>query len=210
MMYEELSKNLGELNEDAVLSRTRELYGQGIPALDILAALQKGMEYVGQQFEANEYFLSELIMSADIFKSATNILGDAFAADDSKKLGTVVMGTIKEDIHDIGKDIVVTILKCNGFNVIDLGVDVPHEKFVDAIKEHNPQIVGMSCLLTSAFDNIKDAIAAIEAAGLREGRKILIGGGPTDRKVGEYVKADGVCKSAQEAVEVCKKILGIN
>lgn len=209
-MHDEIAKALGELNEEAVLKGTQELYDKGVPALDILAALQKGMEHVGRKFEAKEYFLSELIMSADIFKSAANILGDAFTADNSKQLGTVVIGTVKDDIHDIGKDIVVTILKCNGFNVIDLGVDVPHEKFVEAVKENKPQVIGMSCLLTTAFDNMRDAIAAIEAAGLREGRKILIGGGPTDEKVCAYVKADGVCKSAQEAVEACKKIVGVN
>lgn len=209
-MYEELAKALGNLDETTVLNRTKELFDKGVPALDILAALQKGMEEVGQKFESQEYFLSELIMSADIFKSATALLGSAFmAGDDSGSLGTVVIGTVKEDIHDIGKDIVVTILRCNGFKVIDLGVDVPHEKFVAAVREHNPQIIGMSCLLTLAFDNMRDAIAAIEAAGLREGRKILIGGGPTDEKVRAYVNADGVCKNAQEAVEACKKIVGV-
>ena len=209
-MFEQLTKGLAQLDEDTVLNGVKYLFAQGAPALEILAALQKGMEEVGQKFEAKEYFLSELIMSADIFKEATNILGDAFTTEASGKLGTVVMGTVKEDIHDIGKDIVVTILRCNGFKVVDLGVDVPHEKFIEAVKEHNPQIIGMSCLLTSAFDNMRNAIAAIEAAGLREGRKILIGGGPTDEKVKDYVKADGVCKNAQEAVEACKKSLGVN
>lgn len=206
-MYEELTKALAQLDEDTLLDGVKELFDKGYPALEILAALQKGMEEVGEKFEAKEYFLSELIMSADIFKDAANILGDAFSADTNVKLGTVVIGTVKEDIHDIGKDIVVTILRCNGFNVIDLGVDVPHENFVEAVKEHNPQIIGLSCLLTSAFDNMRDAIAAIEAAGLREGRTILIGGGPTDDKVKEYVKADRVCKNAQDAVAACKKAL---
>lgn len=209
-MHDELTNALAQLDEDTLLNEVKELFGQGIPALEILAALQKGMEEVGHKFEAKEYFLSELIMSADIFKEATNLLGDAFSADNSGKLGTVVIGTVQEDIHDIGKDIVVTILRCNGFNVIDLGVDVPHEKFVEAVKEYNPQIVGMSCLLTSAFDNMRDAITAIETAGLREGRTILIGGGPTDDKVKDYVKADRVCKNAQEAVEACKTALGVN
>lgn len=209
-MYDELAIALAELEDDEVLNGVRKLFDDGVPALEILGALQKGMEEVGKRFEANEYFLSELIMSADIFKEASAILGDAFAAESSDKLGTVVIGTVKEDIHDIGKDIVVTLLKCNGFNVIDLGVDVPHENFVAAVKEHNPQVIGMSCLLTSAFDNMKDAVAAIDAAGLRAGRTILIGGGPADEKVCQYVKADGVCRNAQEAVEVCKNKVGAN
>lgn len=209
-MYEKISKALAELDEDSVLDGVKGLFEQGVPIFDILAALQKGMEEVGKKFEAKEYFLSELIMSADVFKEATGLLGDAFKTNASETLGTVVMGTVKEDIHDIGKDIVVTILKCNGFNVIDLGVDVPYEKFVEAIKEHNPKIIGLSCLLTSAFDNMKGTIVAIEEAGLREGRTILIGGGPTDQKVLEYVNADRVCMNAQEAVETCKKIMGVN
>ncbi|MBS4025305.1 MAG: cobalamin-dependent protein [Clostridia bacterium] len=209
-MSAQISKALAELDEDVVLKEVEELSNQGVPAFEILAALQKGMEEVGKKFEDKEYFLSELIMSADIFKTATSTLGDVFADDSSKKLGTVVIGTVKEDIHDIGKDIVVTILKCNGFNVIDLGVDVPFEKFVEAVKEHNPQIIGLSCLLTSAFDNMKETIAALEAAGLREGRKVLVGGGSTDDKVSAYVNADGVCRNAQEAVQVCKRIVGVN
>lgn len=209
-MYEEISKALAELEEDILLDGVKNLFENGVPVFDILTALQKGMEEVGKKFEAKEYFLSELIMSADVFKEATGLLGDAFANNASETLGTVVMGTVKEDIHDIGKDIVVTILKCNGFDVIDLGVDVPIEKFIEAIKEHNPQIIGLSCLLTSAFENMRETIVAIEGEGLREGRTILIGGGPTDKKVKDYVKADGVCKNAQEAVEVCKKVMGVN
>jgi len=209
-MYEEISKALAELDEDLVLDGVKSLFEKGVPIFDILVVLQKGMEEVGKKFEAKEYFLSELIMSADVFKEATGLLGDAFANDSSETLGTVVMGTVKEDIHDIGKDIVVTILRCNGFKVIDLGVDVPYEKFVEAIKEHNPQIIGLSCLLTSAFENMKGTIVAIEEAGLREGRTILIGGGPTDQKVREYVNADIVCMNAQEAVDTCKKIVGVN
>jgi methanogenic corrinoid protein MtbC1 len=209
-MYEEISKALTELEEDRLLDGVKNLYEKGVPVFDILAALQKGMEDVGKKYEAKEYFLSELIMSADIFKEATGLLGDAFANNASETLGTVVIGTAKEDIHDIGKDIVVTLLRCNGFNVIDLGVDVSVEKFIEAIKEHSPQIIGISCLLTTAFDNMKAIIAAIEANGLREGRKILVGGGPTDDKVSEYVKADQSCKNAQEAVDTCKKIVGVN
>jgi len=209
-MYDEIATALSELDEDTVLERVNELYKKGVSPIDILDALQKGMETVGKKFETKEYFLSELIMSADIFKSATDIMGDAFKSDNSGKLGTMVIGTVKDDVHDIGKNIVVTVLGCNGFRVIDLGVDVPQAKFVEAIKEYHPQIVGLSCLLTVAFDSMRDTIAAIDAAGLRKDVKILIGGGPTDEKVRQYVKADGVCLSAQEAVEACKKIVGVN
>lgn len=202
-MYDKLTREMAELEETEVLKEVENLYAQGVPALDILTALQKGMEEVGKRFQEKEYFLSELIMSAEVFKDASKIFDDTFSVDSSKKLGKMVMGTVKDDVHDIGKNIVVTILRCNGFEVIDLGVDVPHEKFIEAIREHNPQFIGMSCLLTSAFESMRDAIAAIDAAGLREGRKILIGGGPIDQKVCEYVKADAFCRTAQEAVTIC-------
>lgn len=202
-----LIEALGDLNEDAVMKGVKEIFDAGVPSLEILASLQKGMEKVGERYESKEYFLSELIMSAEIFKNAAAIVGSVFTESTEKKLGTFVIGTVSEDIHDIGKNIVATIMSCNGFNVVDLGVDVPEEKFIEAIKEHNPQVVGMSCLLTTAFDNMKNTIVAIESAGLRDGRKILIGGGPIDQSVVEYVNADGFCVNAQEAVDVCKKIV---
>lgn len=208
-MTSNLATNLGELLEDEVLAGVKEQLDQGIPVLEIIKELQDGMKIVGQRFEAKDYFLSELIMSAEIFNSAIDSLGDMSGVD-SSNLGTFVIGTIFGDIHDIGKNIVTTVLKCNGFNVIDLGVDVPTEKFIEAIKEYKPRIVGFSCLLTTAFDSIKTAIGAIEEAGLRDDIKILIGGGPVDQSVCDYVKADGVCKSAQEAISVSKNMVAGN
>ncbi len=203
-MSADLIKQFGELDEDAVLAGVQSLKEQGVTALQIIQYLQEGMQLIGRRFEAKEYFLSELIMSSEIFNAAIDSLGD-ISGTDASYIGTFVLGTIYGDIHDIGKNIVATVLKCNGFNVIDLGVDVPIEKFIEAIKEYKPSIVGFSCLLTTAFDNIKTAIAALEEAGLRNGVKILIGGGPVDQSVCDYVKADAVCRSAQEAIVVAKK-----
>ncbi|SHN82963.1 cobalamin B12-binding domain-containing protein [Desulfitobacterium chlororespirans] len=203
-MSGELAKKLGALDEDAVLAGVQALKEQGVPGLDIIQELQEGMQAVGQKYEAKEYFLSELIMSAEIFNEAISALGDLSGTEQSH-LGNFVLGTIYGDIHDIGKNIVSTVLKCNGFNVIDLGVDVPAEKFIEGIKEYKPKVIGFSCLLTTAFDNIKSAIEAIEKAGLRNELRILIGGGPVDQSVCDYVKADAVCRSAQEAVEVAQK-----
>ncbi|MCL6477279.1 MAG: cobalamin-dependent protein [Peptococcaceae bacterium] len=208
-MGEKLVIELGKLNEDAVLSEVQALKEQGVPALQIIQYLQEGMQIVGEKFEAKEYFLSELIMSAEIFNTAVDTLGE-ISRDETTNLGTFVIGTIYGDIHDIGKNIVTTILKCNGFNVIDIGIDVPAEKFIEAIKMYKPDIVGFSCLLTTAFDNMKSAIAAIEEAGLRDSVKVLIGGGPVDQSVCNYVKADAVCKSAQEAIDLAKKMVGVN
>lgn len=205
-MSSNLATNLGELLEDEVLAEVASQKDQGVPVLEIIKELQEGMQIVGQRFEAKDYFLSELIMSAEIFNAAIDALGDMSGVEQTN-LGTFVMGTIFGDIHDIGKNIVTTVLKCNGFNVIDLGVDVSTEKYIEAIKAHKPKIVGFSCLLTTAFDSIKTAITAIEEAGLRDSVKILIGGGPVDQSVCDYVKADAVCKSAQEAIEVSKKMV---
>ncbi|KPU42489.1 methionine synthase [Oxobacter pfennigii] len=207
-MSEKLTNAMAELDEDLVFSTVKELQESGTPALEIIAALQKGMDIIGERFEAKDYFLSELILSGDVFSSAVALLGDSFSAD-TPKLGTVVMGTVKDDIHNIGKDIVVSLLSCNGFKVVDVGIDAPAEKFIEAINRHNPQVIGMSCLLTSCFDSMKNIIEEIDKAGLREGRKILIGGGTITGTVSEYVKADAYTNSAQQAVPLCKKLMNI-
>lgn len=208
-MGENLSGLLANLQEDQVIETVKERLAKGEPAIGIIDELQHGMELVGKKYQAQEYYLSELIMSADIFKSATALLGDAFKAS-SDKVGKIVLGTVFEDIHDIGKDIVAIVLSCNGLDVIDLGVNVPIERFVEAVREHKPEFIGLSCLLTTAYDNMKATVEALDAAGLHEGRKILIGGGPVDETTREYVKADAFCKNAQEAADMTKKLLGVN
>ncbi|MBN2402737.1 MAG: cobalamin-dependent protein [Spirochaetes bacterium] len=209
-MSKKLIEALVNLDEDSVLKEVKELKEKKVETPDIIAFLQEGMAGVGKKYESEEYFLSELIMSADIFKMATAILGEsAKAAEYARKNGTFVLGTIYDDIHDIGKNIVASIMSANGFDVVDIGIDVPTAKFIEAIKLHKPQIVGISCLLTTAFDNIKEAIASIEKAGLRKDIKILIGGGTVDASTCKYVNADAFCKSAQEAVDVSKNYLKI-
>ena len=168
------------------------------------------MSVVGERFECGDYFLSELIYAADIFKKAGAPLQEGLKSAVQTSHGTLVLGTVKNDIHDFGKDIVATVMSSNGFKVVDLGVNVEHQAFVDAIKEHKPELVGMSCLLTTVFDDMKDAIEAIKAAGLRDQVKILIGGGPVDQACADYVGADYYCKSAQDGVIAAKKILGVN
>lgn len=208
-MSRKLVEAMANLDEDVVLDEVKALLGQNTPALDIIGYLQEGMGIVGKRFEEKEYFLSELIMSAEIFKGASDLLGGETGAGTSK-YGSFVLGTIYEDIHDIGKNIVATVMSSNGFNVVDLGVDVSAEKYIAAIKEHNPKVIGISCLLTTCFDNIKACIKAIEDAGLRKDLKILIGGGPVDEVTGKYVNADMVCKNAQQTVDYCKNIMGVN
>jgi len=204
----DLAKVMAELDEDLVVQGVKEQMAAGVPAIEILAHLQQGMEQVGKLYEVGDYYLSELIMSADVFSTAAALLGEALkAGGESKTLGTMVLGTVKDDIHDIGKNIVSTILNCNGFKVIDLGVDVPIATFVEAVTTHKPEVVGMCCLLTTAFDTMRDTVGAVKAA--YPAAKVLVGGGPVDLSVCKYVNADGFCKNAYDAVELTKKYSGV-
>jgi dimethylamine corrinoid protein len=205
-----LSQAVGDLDEATAVRLVEEKLAAGETPLSILEELQGGMSVVGERFESGEYFLSELIYAADIFKKAGAPLQEGLKSAVQTTHGTLVLGTVKNDIHDFGKDIVATVMSSNGFKVVDLGVNVEHQAFVDAIKEHKPEMVGMSCLLTTVFDDMKEAINAIKAAGLRDQVKILIGGGPVDQACADYVGADYYCKSAQDGVIAAKKIVGVN
>lgn len=205
-MSKKLIDAMADLNEDVVLEEVETLKVLNAPTLDIIAMLQEGMGIVGKRFEEHEYFLSELIMSAEIFKSATGLL-EGTGAEAPSKYGSFVIGTIYGDVHDIGKNIVAMVMSSNGFNVVDLGVDVPTEKFIEAIKSHKPKVIGISCLLTTAFSSIRECIAALEKEGLRKDIIVLIGGGPVDENTRKYVGADHVCKNAQQTVELCKKYM---
>jgi dimethylamine corrinoid protein len=205
-----LAQAVGDLEEDKAVVLVQDKLAKGESALAILEELQAGMNIVGERFESGEYFLSELIYAADIFKKAGAPLQEELKSSVQSSFGTLVLGTVKNDIHDFGKDIVATVMSSNGIKVIDLGVNVEHQAFVDAIKESGATLVGMSCLLTTVFDDMKDAIAALEAAGLRDQVTVLIGGGPVDQATADYVGADYYCKTAQDGVIAAKKVLGVN
>ncbi|KZL89339.1 cobalamin B12-binding domain-containing protein [Clostridium magnum] len=207
-MSKKLVEAMADLDEDIVISEVKALKDQGVDPLEIIESLQEGMGIVGKRFEEKEYFLSELIMSAEVFNEASQLLG-GMEQSGSSKYGVFVLGTIYDDIHDIGKNIVTTVMRSNGFEVIDLGVDVPTAKFIEAIKQYKPKVVGISCLLTTCFDNVKECIQAIEDAGLKNDTKVLIGGGPVDEATGKYVKADIVAKNAQNTVDYCKQFVEV-
>ena len=204
-----LAQAVGDLDEQTAISSVEEKLAAGEPALAILEELQAGMNVVGERFEAGEYFLSELIYAADIFKKAGAPLQEELKSSAQKKLGTLVLGTVKNDIHDFGKDIVATVMSSNGIEVVDLGVNVEHQRFIQAIKDSGATLVGMSCLLTTVFDDMRDAIGAIKDAGLRDQVTILIGGGPVDEATRDYVGADIYCKTAQDGVIAARKALGV-
>ncbi|MGI5926745.1 MAG: cobalamin-binding protein [Syntrophomonadaceae bacterium] len=208
-MCSSLSALMGDLMETQVFDEVKRQLNEGITPEKVFAELQKGMEIVGERFQDKEYYLSELIMAADIFNNAAALLQEKLRSTEKDKIATMVLGTVAGDIHDIGKNIVSLIFSSNGFEVIDLGVDVPIQRFVEAVKEHKPQLVGLSCLLTTSFDNMKATIEALKDAGLRNEVKILVGGGPLDQSTCDYVGADALCKDAPAGVDMAKKLLGV-
>jgi methanogenic corrinoid protein MtbC1 len=164
---------------------------------------------VGKRFATSEYFIPDLVYSGEILKSVTEMVKPKLSkAAESKKLGKIVFGTVAGDIHDIGKDIVVFMLDVNDFEVYDLGVDVPAQKFVDKVKETGASIVGLSGFLTLAFDSMKQTMDAIKAAGLRDKVKVMIGGGQITDEIRKYTGADAYGKDAMTGVSLAKKWAG--
>jgi len=189
--------NIGRLCEEAVRA--------GVPAYEVvMEGMAKGMEIVGEKYERNEYFLAELIMAGETMKEGMKVLEPYLKAGELKKIGKVVIGTVRGDLHDIGKNIVATLLSAAGFDVIDLGVDVPPEKFVEAVRENSPDIVGMSALLTTTMVEMEDIIKELKKAGLRDKVKVIIGGAPITREFAEKIGADAAARDAVEGVNICK------
>jgi methanogenic corrinoid protein MtbC1 len=208
-LSEDLVDFIVSLNENEAVELARKKVEAGEDPLKILDQVRTAMAQVGDKFENKEFFLPDLIMSGEILRQITEILEPKLkAGGEVKRLGKVVLGTVFGDIHDIGKDVVKFIMDANGFDVVDLGVDVPKEKFVEAIKEENPEIVALSGFLTLAYDSMKETIEEINKAGLRDKIKIMIGGGQMDETIREYVGADAYGKDAVEAVAIAKKWVG--
>jgi 5-methyltetrahydrofolate--homocysteine methyltransferase len=208
-MSGELMKAVADLEEKEALRLTKERLDRGEEPRLILDESRGGMEIVGKRFSDGTYFLPELIFSAEIFKEITEIVKPRLKKDvQAKRLGKVIIGTVAGDIHDIGKDIVVFLLDVNGFEVYDLGVDVPPKKFVEKIKETNASVVGLSGFLTLAFDSMKETVDIIRAAGLRDKVKIMIGGGQIDEEIRKYTGADAYGKDAMAGVSLTKAWIG--
>ena len=205
-MSDQLKQALSDLEEEAALKLVRERLDGGEDPLAIIADCREGMADVGKRYEAQEYYVSDLIMAGEVFKQAMAMIGEKFQTDSGPKRGSVVLGTVKGDIHDIGKDIVVSLLQAGNYNVIDLGVDTPPEKFVEAVKESGATVVGLSGLLTISFDAMKETMDALKSAGLPV--KVMIGGGPVTEQVRAYVGADALGADAQAAVALCDKWIG--
>jgi methanogenic corrinoid protein MtbC1 len=208
-MAKDLSKALADLKEDEALQIVQEKLKAGADPMGILEDARRGMEIVGTRFSKSEYFIPDLVYSGEILKKINEMVKPKLAEEAGEKRGgKVIIGTVAGDIHDIGKDIVVFMLDVNGFDVYDLGVDVPVQKFVDKIKETSAPIVGLSGFLTLAYDSMKQTIEAIKAAGLRDKTKIMIGGGQITEEVRKYTGADAFGKDAMAGVSLAREWTG--
>ena len=203
---------LADMREDEALALARTMLEGGADPLRVLELCREGMEIVGKRFEKGEYFLPELILGGEMLEAigalAKPLIKQA-PGGPAKTHGRVLIGTVQGDLHDIGKNIVSFMLDINGFEVKDLGIDVPAETFVAAIREFQPTVIGLSGFLTLAFDAMRDTVNAIEAAGLREGRKIMIGGGQVDETVRAHTRADAFGGNAMAAVTLCRQWIGV-
>lgn len=208
-MSGELVKLLSDLKEPEALAFVEKALAEGVDPMDLLGQTKEAMNIVGQRFASDEYFIPDLVFSGEILKGIVQMLEPHIKkGEEEERLGKVVIGTVAGDIHDIGKDLVVFMLDVNGFEVLDLGIDVPVQKFVDTIKETGSRVVGLSGFLTLAFQSMKDTVEAINAAGLRNDVKIMIGGGQIDEQVKSFTGADAYGKDAMEAVTLTKGWIG--
>jgi 5-methyltetrahydrofolate--homocysteine methyltransferase len=208
-MTESLVHALVEMQEKDALDQVGQLLQNGTDPLLILEACSSAMETVGARFEKGEYFLPHLMMAGEMLKQISERIKPLLQTQkEAVGRGKVLMGTVKGDIHDIGKNIVIFLLEANGFEVRDIGIDQPPEKFVEAIREFSPQVVGMSGLLTLAFDSMKKTVEAIDAAGLRDKVRIMIGGGQVTEKVREYCGADAWGPDAVAGVRFAREWTG--
>ncbi len=209
MSKEVLIQALADMREEEAVGLARQMVESGADPLDILDATRAAMDIVGQRYEKGEYFLPELLLAGEMLSQISEMVKPLLAKTQAaKREGKVLIGTVAGDIHDIGKNIVVFMLDANGFEVLDLGVDVPVQKFVEAVKEFQPQVVGLSGFLTLAFDAMKETIQALDAAGLRDKVKVMIGGGSVDEHVRAYTGADAWGRDAMAAVNLAKQWIG--
>ena len=208
-MSGDLVSALSDLKEKEALEIAQDRLSAGDDALSILNDARRAMEIVGKRFGNHEYFIPELVYSGEILKEITDMVKPKLTKSvEVKRLGKVIIGTVAGDIHDIGKDIIVFMLDVNGFEVYDLGVDVPAQKFVEKITETNASIIGLSGFLTLAFDSMKETIEAIKAAGLRDKVKIMIGGGQVSEEIRQYAGADAYGTDAMAGVSLAKEWAG--
>jgi methanogenic corrinoid protein MtbC1 len=205
-----LADALVDLDKNAALTATKEALEAGRDPLALVDDARQGLEIVGEKFDCGDFFLMELMRAAQIFQSVAEVLNpkivEAYGSVETS--GKVVLGTVAGDIHDLGKNIVKILLECRGVEVIDLGVDVPSQKFVDAVREHQPQVLGMSALLTASVAEMNKNVEALEAAGLRDQVKVIVGGGIVGEIERKALKADLATVDANEGIKQIEQWIG--
>jgi 5-methyltetrahydrofolate--homocysteine methyltransferase len=210
---QQLVEWLADMNEDDALALSNKmLLEENADPLRVLELCRNAMDIVGKRFEEGEYFLPELVLAGEMLDTIGKVakpLIKSAPGEEVKKLGKVLIGTVHGDLHDIGKNIVTFMLDINGFEVKDIGIDVPVKTFIKEINEYQPDVVGLSGFLTLAFDSMKETISAFETEGMRDKFKIMIGGGQIDETVRNYTGADAFGVNAVEAVHLCKNWMGV-
>jgi methylmalonyl-CoA mutase cobalamin-binding domain/chain len=208
-MDRRLLSAISDLKEREALRIVEEMLASGVDPLHVVEVSRLGMDEVGRRYERHEYYLSGLIMSGEIFNEIVVLLDQAFgyqvAREEDPK---VILGAPLGDVHDIGKNVVSSLLRCSGFNVVDLGVSVAPARFVEAAGESGATVVGMSALITAAYESMRETVLCFERAGLRDGVKIMLGGGAITGKVCEYAGADAWGRDASDALKFARIYIG--
>jgi 5-methyltetrahydrofolate--homocysteine methyltransferase len=208
-LYERISTAIIEGDADKTAKLVQRGLDQELAAKDILDnAMVVGMGEVGVRFKAGDMFVPEVLMSADSMQAGLDVLRPHLIASGVKLIGKILMGTVKGDLHDIGKNLVNMMCEGAGFEIIDIGFNVDPEKFIEAIKEHQPDVVGMSAMLTTTMRAMAQTIKAIEEAGLRDQVKVMVGGAPVDAAFAERIGADGYGSNAPAGSDLAKKFVG--
>jgi 5-methyltetrahydrofolate--homocysteine methyltransferase len=210
MIDSQITQKLADIEEQETLNLVRKELEAGTDPIEILEACREGVVLVGKRYEKGEYFLPELIMAGEIFNELSEILRPALGGRSAKTKGTVVFGTVRGDVHDIGKEMVIAILRGVGYEVHDLGVNVAPEQFVTKLQETGAAILGLSGLITTSYDSMKETVEALARAGLRDRVKVMIGGGIMNANVQAYTGADAYGNDPTEAVKLCQQFIEEN
>ncbi len=205
---QDLVKAVADMMEDEAMALTKKYVEQGVPALQIIDAYKEALAIIGKRFEQCTYFVPELILAGEMMKAASEVIKPMMKSgqgdSETQKIGRFLLGTVAGDIHDIGKDMVHMLMDINGFEVRDLGVDVPAQRFWDEYKDFQPDIIGMSGLLTLAFESMKEVADGLKEMGVRDKVKVIIGGGQMDEHACKYIGADAFVTDAVAGVNICK------
>ena len=204
-LYEEMKSALIEFRVDPLVEMIQTAIQKGIPAEKVIGVLSEGMNVVGEKYQAGEYFVTMLIIAGEVMKEAMAVLKPHLEGKSGGDLGKVVLATVAGDIHDIGKNILSTLLTTAGFEVIDLGIDVSAEDIVEAVKAHRPLVLGMSALLTTNLEQFPKVVTLLEEEGVRDGVKVIVGGATVTEDFARAAGVDAYAKTAVDGVNICKE-----